>query len=76
MSDEIVEKCAKAAITTASKPVAAFGFQCSSKVGEFAYCIWRELFLTCPVEKQQNTKRCAKMRKVLKKSDDNKFQNL
>lgn len=75
-SDKLVDMCAKATMESASQPVDAFGFQCSSKAAVFVYCMWRELFLLCPIDKQQNTKRCSKMREVLKKFDDNKFKNI
>lgn len=75
-SDELVEQCAKGTMESDSKPVDAFGFQCSSKAMEFAYCMWRELFLTCPVDKQRCTKRCEKMRKILKKNNENQFENV
>lgn len=58
-----------------SKAVDAFGFHCNSKAAEFVYCMWRELFLICPADKQQNSKQCEKMRSVLKKFDENKFKN-
>lgn len=74
-SDDLVEKCAKEISISTSKPVGAFGYQCSSKTGEFVYCMWRELFLGCPADKQVNSKQCDKLRSVLGKSNDNKFRN-
>lgn len=74
-SDDLVEKCSKEVKESTSKPVNAFGFQCNSKPAEFVYCMWRELFLICPSEKQVRTMQCEKLRKVLKKFSDNKFSN-
>lgn len=74
-SDVLVEKCAKEVAGSTSKPIDTFGLQCSSKAGEFVYCMWRELFLTCPADKQINTKQCDKLRSVLKRSNDNQFKN-
>ena len=76
ISEKLVERCAENISNNVSKPVDAFGFQCSSTAGEFVYCMWRELFLSCPRDKQLNTKRCDKLRKVLDKYDDNKFKNV
>lgn len=75
VSDDLVEKCAKEVKDSTSSPIDSFGFQCSSKAAEFAYCMWRELFLTCPADKQQTSKQCEKLRNVLMKHDENKFSN-
>lgn len=75
VSDDLVEKCSKNIATIASKQVNGFGLECSSKAAEFAYCMWRELFLICPADKQQITKQCDQLRSVLEKVDDNKFKN-
>lgn len=76
VSDKLVEKCANETATSTRQPVDSFGFQCSSKAAEFAYCIWRELFLTCPADKQKSARQCDKLRIILGKSNDNKFINL
>lgn len=73
-SNNLVEKCATE-LTSSSKAVDAFGFQCSSKAAEFVYCMWRELFLTCPIDKQQKSTQCEKLRAVLKQHNENKFRN-
>jgi hypothetical protein len=78
VSNDLVEKCAKTVALSTSKPgkpVSEFGLECSSKPAEFAYCMWRELFLTCPEEKREKTKMCDKLRGVLAKHDENKFKN-
>lgn len=75
VSDKLVEKCAMETEKTPSQPVDAFGFQCSSKAAEFAYCMWRELFLTCPADKQKSARQCDKLRIILEKTNDNKFIN-
>lgn len=74
-SNKLVEKCATEVTGSSSKAVDAFGFQCSSKAAEFVYCMWRELFLTCPIDKQQKSMQCEKLRAVLTKHDENKFKN-
>lgn len=74
-SDRLVDKCVSEVSSSSSQPVDAFGYQCSSKTGEFVYCMWRELFLTCPADKQVNSTQCDKMRSVLGKSSENKFRN-
>lgn len=71
VTDEIVEKCSKdiAKISNSTK-IDNFGLQCSLKAAEFAYCVWRELFLICPLDKQQKTKQCDQLRNVLEKTND------
>jgi hypothetical protein len=71
----LVEKCAKEVNASTGVGIDAFGFQCSSKAAEFAYCMWRELFLTCPKDKQQTSKQCGKLFSVLEKHNENKFKN-
>lgn len=73
-SNKLVEKCAKEVTDSTSKAMDSFGFQCNSKAAEFAYCMWRELFLTCPDDKQENSRQCQKLRVVLVKHNENKFK--
>ena len=75
VTDDLVEKCSKDVANINSKKIDGFGLQCSSKAAEFAYCIWRELFLICPQDEQQKNRQCDKLRSVLEKVDDNKFKN-
>jgi uncharacterized protein YaaN involved in tellurite resistance len=74
-SNELVERCAKEVAASQSKSVDAYGLSCKSKAAEFVYCMWRELFLTCPADKQMKTKQCDKLRTVLKKHSENRFKN-
>lgn len=74
-SNNLVVKCAATLKKSTSKAIDEFGLQCSTKSAEFAYCMWRELFLTCPEEKQEKTKMCSKLRSVLTKFDENKLKN-
>lgn len=72
-SNELVENCEKEIAQTTSKDLNSNGLQCSPKMAEFVYCMWRQFFLTCPTSKQQSTKQCEKLRHVLQQHDDNKF---
>lgn len=74
-SDNLVDKCVDEINTSDRHPVNAYGYDCSSKAAEFVYCMWRELFLTCPDDKQQKSKSCQKLRGVLSTSKVNKFKN-
>lgn len=75
IADDLVVTCTKSTMESSSKPVDALGFQCSSKAGEFIYCMWRELFLACPSENEMKSKRCENTRRFLQKSEKNKFKN-
>lgn len=74
-SDDLVDKCVKIVDKTIVKDIDSFGLKCSSKAAELAYCIWREMFLTCPEDRQEITKRCMKLRNVMSKIDDNQVKN-
>lgn len=73
-SDRLVEKCI-AGISTLSKPIDAYGYQCSSHMAQFAYCMWREFFLSCPTDKQHPNKQCEKLRNVIARKTTNQFEN-
>ncbi|CAO1421693.1 unnamed protein product [Diamesa serratosioi] len=73
-SDKLVEKCI-AGISSLSKPIDAYGYQCSSHMAQFAYCMWREFFLSCPIDKQHPNKQCEKLRTVITRKTTNQFGN-
>ena len=72
--DRIVENCMVETENTQREPLNYFGLQCSSKAAEFVYCMWKELFLTCPSDKQANNRNCQKLGRALKASNENKFK--
>ncbi|CAO1421600.1 unnamed protein product [Diamesa tonsa] len=72
-TDKLVEKCI-AGISTLSKPIDAYGYQCSSHMAQFAYCMWRGFFLSCPIDKQHANVQCEKLRNVIARKTTNQFE--
>ena len=73
ISDDAVDKCA---LDVSSKPgvlLDKYGLQCNTRMAELAYCLWREFFILCPSERQNKSKQCEKLRYILKKNHDSKF---
>jgi hypothetical protein len=67
-SDDIVDKCAKEAIKMDEKPKSneidddEKTPKCRKTALKFAHCIFRELSMECPAEKQKDSKMCNMMR--------------
>lgn len=70
-SDKLVEKCVNEVSTGGIQRVHAYGEECNLQMAKFSYCMWKEYFLSCPLERQQGSlKRCNKLReKLLKKNE-------
>jgi hypothetical protein len=64
-ADGIVEKCVQKVNESKRENVDSMGVKCSIKTAEFGYCIWKNLFLICPADKQTKNKRCEELRKSL-----------
>lgn len=47
------------------------GFQCNSQMAQFTYCVYREYFLQCPLDRIKN-KKCAKLRDEISNSKKSK----
>lgn len=74
-TDELVEKCAKEINDSSNFSLDKFGLKCNTKMAQFSYCMWRQFTISCPAEKQQKTRQCEKLRMVLKKNSENKFED-
>lgn len=74
-TDEQVEKCVKEANESVNFSLEKFGLKCNTKMAQFTYCMWRQFAINCPVDRQQKTKQCDKLRMVLKRNDENKFKD-
>lgn len=69
--DNIIENCAE----MVERPnenftLDRFGMKCSTKMAQFSYCIWRQLTIKCPIDRQQRSRQCRKLRNVLNKMDN------
>ena len=71
VSDKLVEKCVNEVSAQEVQKVHAYGEECNLQMAKFSYCMWKEYFLSCPLERQQGyIKRCNKLReKLIKKSE-------
>nr|AAQ16288.1 odorant-binding protein AgamOBP56 [Anopheles gambiae] len=59
-----IETCVKEAKEKAAKMPREAG-QCSSETSNFGYCMWRQMALACPKDKQVANKRCDRIREKL-----------
>ena len=59
-----IETCVKEAKEKAAKMPREAG-QCSSETSNFGYCMWRQMALACPKDKQVASKRCDRIREKL-----------
>uniref|UniRef100_A0A9I3EI71 Uncharacterized protein n=1 Tax=Anopheles dirus TaxID=7168 RepID=A0A9I3EI71_9DIPT len=59
-----IDTCLKEAKEKAAKNPREAG-QCSSETSHFGYCMWRQLALACPKEKQVANRRCDRIREKL-----------
>uniref|UniRef100_A0AAG5DPM1 Odorant-binding protein n=1 Tax=Anopheles atroparvus TaxID=41427 RepID=A0AAG5DPM1_ANOAO len=59
-----IETCVKEAKEQAAKQPREAG-QCNPDVSNFGYCMWRQMALACPKEKQVANKRCDRIRERL-----------
>ncbi|KAL7025148.1 hypothetical protein ACKWTF_013365 [Chironomus riparius] len=73
ISDDAVDKCAQDVISKPGVMLDKYGLQCNTKMAEFAYCLWREFFILCPSERQNKSKQCEKLRYILRKNHESKF---
>lgn len=64
-ANNFVEKCAVKVNESKRDNVDSMGVKCSIRTAEFAYCVWKNLFAICPVEKQVKNRQCEKLRKSL-----------
>lgn len=62
-----VDKCVQETSVSLKGVLDKFGLKCNTKMAEFAYCIWRELFNSCPTEQQNKSKQCERLRIILRK---------
>ena len=66
VSDQLVEKCIKQVSTVEAIKIHAYGENCNLQMTKFSYCMWKEFFLSCPLERQHGAmKRCNKLREKL-----------
>lgn len=65
--DESVEECLKEISKLDNFTFEKFGLKCSSKMAQFSYCMWKQLIVTCPVERQKKSKQCKKLRIIFNK---------
>uniref|UniRef100_A0A182Y732 Carboxylesterase type B domain-containing protein n=1 Tax=Anopheles stephensi TaxID=30069 RepID=A0A182Y732_ANOST len=56
-----IDTCVKEAKDKAAKSPREAG-QCSSETSNFGYCMWRQMALACPKDKQVANKRCDRIR--------------
>uniref|UniRef100_A0A182QPU3 Uncharacterized protein n=1 Tax=Anopheles farauti TaxID=69004 RepID=A0A182QPU3_9DIPT len=59
-----IETCVKEAKDKAAKNPREAG-QCNSETSNFGYCMWRQLALACPKDKQVANRRCDRIREKL-----------
>ncbi|XP_049540364.1 glutactin-like [Anopheles darlingi] len=59
-----IEMCLKEAKEKVAKNPREPG-QCNAETSNYGYCMWRQMALACPKDKQESTKRCERMREKL-----------
>lgn len=76
-SDAIVDKCIKETkedeVVKKSKrdteAAAAAPKECNKSTLKFSHCIFREITMACPKDKQKDTKTCTKLREKLERGE-------
>lgn len=69
-TDELVDECVKEINEFDDFSFEKLGLKCCTKMAQLVYCIWRQIMLTCPVEKQEKTKQCEKLRTILRRHQE------
>lgn len=68
----VLERCVTEAAEKKGKQ--AEPTKCNPYSSYFVYCVWRELTLACPADKQDQSKKCIKLREKFAKNEQVPFK--
>ena len=74
ISNDAVDKCFEEVSSKPGVVLDKYGLECNTRMAEFAYCLWREFFVSCPSDRQNKSKQCEKLRYILRKNQATKLR--